>query len=139
MSVMAVVSGGLDIKAPNLVVHADPVMLDRVRFEATLGVTHSPVGTGAGFLCAGTPVLLLPKHAEQRILAFGLRRARLAAVLGNEEPTLQLVTQLVEPLIGGNKAPRAVRRFAKRYGDVGPNTAVERGAARLIEALSRRG
>jgi UDP:flavonoid glycosyltransferase YjiC (YdhE family) len=133
-SVVVVARGGLDLTAPNLVVHSGPVSLDRIREEADLAVLHSAMGTCANFLCAGTPVFLLPIFTEQRIPAEAMK----ALLLGDfslRTPTRTDVQAWVTGLTTSRQTARAARRFAKRHRDHVPGTAVNMAVERIRKRL----
>ena len=134
-SVIAVVRGGLDLTSPNLLVHDGPMRLDEVREQADLAVSHSVASTATNFFCAGTPVLLLPIFTEQRTLA-EIATSLGVSVFSTQVPTSADVATWVHELTTSRKVKRALKRFSRRHGDVGPDDAIDEAARRILARLS---
>jgi UDP:flavonoid glycosyltransferase YjiC (YdhE family) len=111
--VLAVVPGLRDAKAHGpLRISAEPVRVSSVVARCGLGVCHGGHGTVAAMLLAGVPLVLLPEHLEQYVLARRLSDS--------------LCATLVEP--GRNPA-----EFGARLRDAVEKAGSLRGASRFKE------
>lgn len=90
-------------------------------------------------LHAGKPLLLLPEHWEQVILAWRLQQKGLALAIVRHQWAAKL-RALVETLLQpGTAAPRhtAVRAFAQRVAGFAPSQATELVARALLQAAGQ--
>lgn len=126
------------LAAPSLRVVAAPVDFEAVTRDARLIVCHGGHGTVTGALRAGVPLLILPRQAGQRLLAYRLLRQRLAHVGEPRRPALPLAAAIRRALDDAHVAD-AARRFADSHADHDIDTAIA-GIADVCEAaLDRRG
>jgi UDP:flavonoid glycosyltransferase YjiC (YdhE family) len=100
------------LQLPNLHASVEPVRLRKVVKTADLAICHSAVGTGAAFLLAGVPLLLLPTTLEQKMSAVRVTGcgAGLAAMEGPPN-----FPELLARLLREASFRRSARQFAARH------------------------
>ncbi len=126
------------LSAPTLRVAAAPLDFERVARAARLVVCHAGHGTATGALRAGVPLLLLPRHAEQRLLTHRLATQGLALGVAAGEEVADRHGLAIRRLLDAPAIAEAARDFADRHA--GHDTAVAvAGIADACEAaLARR-
>ena len=132
------VAGGAPVPFKHALIHyaAGPVALGQALHEAELCVCHAGEATLAQSLLAGVPLLMLPQHTEQFLLARRIARAGAghnAALLRADDDWRAVVRRLLhEP------AHRlAARAFAARYQDFDQQAMNAELAALLERAASQ--
>jgi UDP:flavonoid glycosyltransferase YjiC (YdhE family) len=113
------------LRQPHIRATAHPVRLDQVTRTADLAVCHSAVGTGAAFLFAGVPLLLVHTCIEQEMSARRAIEAGAALEASANEPTAY--PGLMARLLQEPGFREGARRLAQRYGGEG-----EAGRVRLV-------
>jgi len=81
--------------------------------EADLAITHAGLGTVADFLLAGKPLVLLPVHLDQLLLAEKLASQQLAWTVNPYD--LPQVLSVIEMALGEYENQQAVRDIANNY------------------------
>jgi UDP:flavonoid glycosyltransferase YjiC (YdhE family) len=71
-------------KSNNLRVSAQPARISSVAAQCELAICHGGHGTTAAMLLAGVPLLLLPQHLEQFLLARRIERMGAGVIAGRE-------------------------------------------------------
>lgn len=103
---------------------AGPVDLALVRTQCDGVVCHSGLGTVSALLTAGRPLLLLPGHIEQTMVA--MRVQTLGAGLAADPGRMRrAAAELVARLVGDAALAKAAGAFAARYARWHPRTAAE--------------
>lgn len=122
--------------ANNIVFSAQPVCMSDVARQSALAICHAGHGSVAALLLAGCPVLLLPMHLEQvlvakRVVELG---AGYAVNPGAEPPDYAslLGTMVLDPQLRANAAG-----FASRYADFEQARQMERIVTRCESLLER--
>lgn len=120
--------------ASSHLVFADaPVDLARTGQEADAAVTYASLSTTTRFLLAGKPVLLLPGHLEQYLLARRIEQMGAGLLLDPEKPADDLMQKLqrivYDPLFAGN-----AQAFARKYAAF-PQEVVIANLVRRIEEI----
>ena len=82
-------------------------------------------------LQAAKPLLLLPEHIEQGILANRLARQGLAGATVRLRDRQNMLRR-VESLLAGGNLPQAVSEFAARHAAFSPSHAVDRLLLKLL-------
>lgn len=100
--------------APHMVFLDGPADLDRMVGEADVAITYASVATTTAFLLAGKPLLLLPWHLEQFLLARRVAEMGAARVVHPEQPAGDLRQPLADLLDNPVYRDNA-RAFADRY------------------------
>jgi hypothetical protein len=114
-----------------------PLDLRRVAEHCDLAVLNAGHGATAAMLLAGVPVLLVPIHLEQGLLArAAVRNTNGAAVEANPKDGPRLVAALNEMLASLPQHTAAARAFAARHASFDPREQVERIAGRVEELLA---
>lgn len=125
------------LRLPHVKASTQPAKLDRVTKTADLAVCHSAVGTGAAFLFAGVPLVLVPTSIEQEMSA-----RRVVEAGAGLMPSTQFAGSYF-PLIAQALANPALResaqRLADRYGAQGEQARVAAACDRIERALADRG
>jgi UDP:flavonoid glycosyltransferase YjiC (YdhE family) len=128
-----VAGGGAHARPPrgdHLRILDEPFDLPAAAREADLAILHGGLGGTTAALLAGLPALLLPRHAEQLMLArrvADLGAGRLASPEHAGQIAAALQALLVEP-----RYEQAARRFATTHAGFDPDAAVRR----VVEAVS---
>jgi UDP:flavonoid glycosyltransferase YjiC (YdhE family) len=114
------------------------VMMGTKRFEmravarqADLAITHAGIGTIADFLLAGKPLVVLPVHLDQYLLAEKLK-LRGQAVTANPfrvEDQIQRIRWLLDNLAGQS----SVTAFAQKYAGYSTTETVQRIVGKIEE------
>ena len=103
------------LSAPSLRVVAAPVDFDRVVREARLVICHGGHGSVTGALLSGLPLLLLPRHAEQRLLSHRLASQDLALVLDRRKDAAPPYADAIRRTLETPAYTDAARGFAARH------------------------
>lgn len=119
--------------APHMVfVHA-PVDLVRAGQEADAAITYASLSTTTRFLLAGKPLLLLPSHLEQFLMARRVEEMGAGLLIDPEKPAQDLPEKLqrllFDPLFAGN-----AQAFARKYAAF-PQEVVIANLMRRIEEI----
>lgn len=119
--------------APHLVFTQAPVDLAKTGLEADAAVTYGNLSTTTRFLLAGKPVLLVPWHLEQFLMARRVEEMGAGLLVDPEKPADDLPQKLqqvvFDPLFAGN-----AQAFARKYAAF-PQEVVINNLVRRIEEL----
>lgn len=119
--------------APHLVFTQTPVDLAKIGQEAAAAITYGSLSTTARFLLAGKPVLLLPGHLEQFLMARRVEEIGAGLLADPEQPASDLANKLhrvvFETFFAGN-----AQAFARKYAAF-PQEVVINNLVRRIEEL----
>jgi UDP:flavonoid glycosyltransferase YjiC (YdhE family) len=122
-------------KAPHLAFSATPLDLERTAAEADAAVTYASLSTTTRFLLAGKPVLLLPFHLEQYLMARRVEDMGAGLLADPEQPATDLPQKLqrvvFDPLFAGNAAA-----FAAKYRAFPQDVVIANLARRVEEILA---
>lgn len=110
-----------------------PVDLREAAGQCDFAIVHASHGTAARMLLAGKPLLLLPSHLEQRLLAERVIElgAGLIAEMGDAE---HIRSQLQNLLLSGEYA-KAAETFAAKYADFDSDKQLQNVVRRLEEMV----
>jgi UDP:flavonoid glycosyltransferase YjiC (YdhE family) len=125
------------LRLPHIRATAQPVRLAGVTRTADLAVCHSAVGTGAAFLFAGVPLLLVHTSLEQEMSARRVVDAGAALEARANEPTGY--PALMARLLQEPGFRERARRLAARCGGDGEAGRVRIVCDRVERALAQRG
>jgi UDP:flavonoid glycosyltransferase YjiC (YdhE family) len=120
--------------APHLVFVHEPVDLGVAADEAALAVTYASLSTTTRFLLAGKPVLLLPWHLEQYLMARRVADLGAGLVMDPERPAAGLASAL-HRLAVLPEFTAAAQAFAQKYAAF-PQAVVVNNLVRRIEAIA---
>jgi UDP:flavonoid glycosyltransferase YjiC (YdhE family) len=119
--------------APHLAFAPGPLDLAAAGREADAALTYASMSTTTRFLLAGKPVLLLPGHLEQFLMARRVEQMEAGLLVDPEKPADQLGQQLRrvldDPLFAGN-----AQAFARKYAAF-PQEVVVANLVRRIEEI----
>jgi UDP:flavonoid glycosyltransferase YjiC (YdhE family) len=114
----------------------EPLDLPRVAAECDLAILYAPHDSTAAMLLGGKPILQLPQHLEQKLVA--RRTAELGAGIALETADQPRIREGLQALIDDDRYARAAQGFAARHADHDPDAAVAEIVAR-IEAIAEAG
>lgn len=105
------------LSQPSLSVVTTPVDMDRAARDAALVICHAGHGTICSALCAGTPLLLLPRHSEQRLLADRVVALGAALMLTATKAKIPDHAAAIRALLETPGFTDAAADFARRHRD----------------------
>lgn len=121
--------------APHLAFTRTPVDLARTGREADAAVTYAGMATTTRFLLAGKPVLLLPGHLEQFLLARRVEELGAGLLVDPEKPAADLA-QVLQRLLADPALAAGAAAFARKYAAF-PHEVVIGNLVRRIEEMTK--
>ncbi|MFH1044123.1 MAG: nucleotide disphospho-sugar-binding domain-containing protein, partial [Pseudomonadota bacterium] len=118
--------------APHLVFSATPLDLAQTAREADAAITYAGMSTTTSFLLKGKPLLLLPGHLEQFLLARRVEEMGAGLLLNPEQPPVDLELKLRRVLFEPDFALNA-QAFARKYSNFPQDTVTAHLIARIEE------
>ena len=109
--------------APHLVFSATPLALAQTAHEADAAVTYASMSTATSFLLKGKPLLLLPGHLEQFLLARRVEEMGAGLMVNPEQPAADLELKLRRVLFDADFALNA-QAFAHKYSNFPQDTVI---------------
>jgi len=106
----------------NVKATAEPFDLPAASKQAELAIIHAGQGSTTGMLLAGLPMLLLPRHAEQYMIA--RRVVEYGAGLMASPQSMPQITQALQQLLVDPKYEQAAQRFAAEHADFDPDETI---------------
>lgn len=119
-------------QAPHMVFVAEPVDVERAAREAEVAITYSSLATTTAFLIAGKPLLLLPSHLEQFLLAKRVVEMGAGQSISAEQQADNL-PQLLADLLDNPAYVENARAFSKKYAGFGQSKVIENLVRRIEE------
>lgn len=102
----------------------EPVQLQSIANRADLVICHAGHGTVAASLLMGIPLLLLPTHLEQVLMANKLSALKLSGVVNMRDEQPDFV-QSIEFVLNSAECRRRVGMFASHYAGFDPKKQLE--------------
>ncbi len=118
--------------APHLVFSGKPLDLARTAGEADAAITYANMSTVTSFLLRGKPVLLLPGHLEQFLLAQRVEEMGAGLMVNPEQQPLDLELKLRRVLFDADFALNA-QAFARKYANFPQDTVIANLVRRIEE------
>ncbi|MBE0625690.1 MAG: hypothetical protein IH606_12855 [Burkholderiales bacterium] len=118
--------------APHLVFSASPLDLTQTAREADVAISYAGLSTATSFLLAGKPLLLLPGHLEQFLLARRVEEMGAGLLLDPEQAPLDLEQKLRRVLYDAQYSLNA-RAFARKYENFPQHTVASNLVSRIEE------
>lgn len=84
-----------------------PLRIDAVRTQSDAAICHAGVGTTAALLAAAKPVLLLPMHTEQAMIAMRVKQLGAGLVSDNDRPSAAINEQVAALINDANLRTQA--------------------------------
>ncbi|MBK9624087.1 MAG: hypothetical protein IPO38_05865 [Rhodocyclaceae bacterium] len=122
--------------APHLRFAAQPADIDQMTRDADLAVTYSSLATTTAFLLAGKPLLLLPTHLEQFLVARRVVDMGAGAVVSPEAAVGDLIPTVNE-LLGNSSYRQNAQGFADKYANFDQQAVITNLVRRVGEVLAR--
>ncbi len=119
-------------QASHMVFAAELMDTERAAREADVAITYSSLATTTAFLMAGKPLLLLPSHLEQFLLAKRVVEMGAGQVISAEQPADNL-PQLLTDLLDNPAYAENARAFSKKYASFGQANVIENLVRRIEE------
>lgn len=123
--------------APHLVFSATPLALARAAGEADAAITYAGMSTATSFLLKGKPLLLLPGHLEQFLLARRVEEMGAGLIVNPEQPPVDLELKLRRILFEPDFALNA-QAFARKYENFPQDTVIAHLVRRIEEIAAAR-
>lgn len=123
-------------QAPHMVFVAEPLDIERAAREADVAITYSSLATTTAFLMAGKPLLLLPSHLEQFLLARRVVGMGAGRVISAEQPATDL-PQLLADLLNNPAYAENARAFSAKYASFGQSSVIGNLVRRVEELCLR--
>jgi UDP:flavonoid glycosyltransferase YjiC (YdhE family) len=124
------------LRLPHVKASTQPARLERVTQTADLAVCHSAVGTGAAFLFAGVPLLLLPTSLEQEMSAKRIAEAGAGLVPPPNQPASY--PALMQRVLTEPSYRESAQRLAHKYGVGGEQSRVRDVCDRVEASIAQR-
>ena len=121
-------------RAPHLIFLERPADIDQMTREADCAITYSSLATTTAFLLAGKPVLLLPGHLEQFMLARRVEEMG-AGRLVNPEQVPGDLRGVIADLLDNPSWRDNARAFAAKYAAFDQQAVIGNRARRVDELL----
>jgi UDP:flavonoid glycosyltransferase YjiC (YdhE family) len=102
--------------------------------EADIGITYSSLATTTAFLLAGKPLLMLPWHLEQFMLARRVEEMGAGRLVNPEQPPGDLRTVLAD-LIDNSSWRKNAEAFAAKYAAFDQQAVIGNLVRRINEIL----
>lgn len=121
--------------APHLAFADAPVDLNQSSQEATAAITYANLSTTTRFLLAGKPLLLLPSHLEQFLMARRVEQMGAGLLVDPEKPAGDLPQKLQRVVTAPVFADNA-QAFARKYAAFPQDTIVAHLVRRIEEIVT---
>ena len=118
--------------APHLVFSAKPLDLAQTAREADAAITYASTSTAASLLLKGKPLLLLPGHLEQFLLARRVEEMGAGLLVNPEQEPADLELKLRRILLERGFALNA-QAFARKYANFPQDTVITHLMRRIEE------
>ena len=118
--------------APHLVISSKPLDLAQTAREADAAITYASMSTVTSFLLKGKPVLLLPGHLEQFLLAQRIEEIGAGRMVNPEQQPVDLELKLRRLLLEPDFTLNA-QAFARKYADFPQDTVIAHLIRRIEE------
>ncbi len=120
--------------APHVRFLDQPADIEQMTREADIGITYSSLATTTAFLLAGKPLLLLPWHLEQFMLARRVEEMGAGRLVNPEQPPGDLRAILAD-LIDRPDWRNNARAFAAKYAAFDQQAVIGNLVRRIAEML----
>jgi len=120
--------------APHLRFLDQPADMEQMTREADIGITYSSLATTTAFLLAGKPLLLLPWHLEQFMLARRVEEMGAGRLVNPEQPPDDLRAVLAD-LIDNPSWRNNAQAFAAKYAAFDQQAVIGNLVRRIAEML----
>lgn len=118
------------------IVFADAAVdIERATREADVAVTYSSLATTTAFLMAGKPLLLLPTHLEQFLLARRIVEMGAGIVQSSEQPANDMASHVIT-LLDNPAYTNNARAFSAKYASFDQSSVVANLVRRVDELCS---
>lgn len=124
-------------ESPHIGIENGPVKLDRIFKQCDLAVCHAGEGLAAAFLTHGVPLLMLPGHIEQLMLARAVGRTGAGrGVIGDFGA--EKVRELLDLLLEGEEFKQSAQAFARKYKTYKPEKTAQSLAQEILSLVKHK-
>ena len=123
-------------ESPNIIVSAKPFRLDRLLADCDLAIGYAGHAMTAGMLMAGVPLLLLPGHLEQFLLATRVEAMGAGIAVNPDAPPPDYVVVILRILEVPDYREMA-QLFAKKHADFSQDAQQQDIVARIEEIAAQ--
>ena len=124
------------LKSARLTFATEPVDLARLGAQCDVGVCHANHDVASALLLAGIPLLLLPGHLEQYLLAMNIQKLG-AGLLVLPEATPKDYADALRRLLTEPAFRQSTHAFSTKYADENPRKRVDQIADRCEELIAQ--
>lgn len=122
---------------PRIIVSAKPFRLDRLLADCDLAIGYAGHAMTAGMLMAGVPLLLLPGHLEQFLLAARVEAMGAGIAVNPESPPPDFV-EVIRRMLDAPGYREMACLFAKKYAGFSQDEQQENIVARIEEIAAHK-
>lgn len=119
-----------------ITVNQQPVLLESMLSGCDAVIGHGGMGFTSMALHAGKPLMLLPTHIEQGLLAYQLGRRGLAINIDSYLNKAHIKTRVTQ-LLQDTALSQAAKQLSTRYADFSPQQPVELIVNKLLDAITK--
>lgn len=124
-------------ESPRIIVSAKPFRLDRLLADCDLAIGYAGHAMTAGMLMAGVPLLLLPGHLEQFLLAARVEAMGAGIAVNPESPPPDFV-KVIRRMLEAPGYREMACLFAKKYAGFSQDEQQENIVARIEEIAAHK-
>ena len=123
-------------QAANVTFSTEPINFEKMGEQCEAGICHASHGTVSALMLAGIPLLILPNHLEQYILALNIQNLG-AGLLVNPEEKNSNYELPMKRLLSEPEFARKARSFADKYKGESQKEWVNKIVTRCEEIISQ--
>ena len=126
------------LAAPHLQIFRETISIDSLLPEASVMISQGGSGTMAQALLNGVPMLVLPHHVEQYLVAHRVNELGASLICEPAERSTERITSCLYDLIETASYRESAQAFAKRHADFDFNAPVQTTVSILEARIKRR-
>jgi len=126
------------LSAPHLQIFRDTVSIDEILPQADLMISQGGSGTMAQSLLSGVPMLVLPHHVEQYLVAHRVNELGASIICEPAERSTERITACLDELVQIESYRESAQAFAAKHADFDFNAPVLATVSALEAKIKRR-